>query len=72
MKVKMCDHIDVSGIRIDSSQAVFSFYTVDENQFVTYSCKQCFNEIKELLKKFYLHLLKNNLIWYIFKLIIIK
>ena len=72
MKVKMCNHIDVSGIRIDSSQAVFAICTADENQFVTYSSKKCFNKIKQLLKKFYLHLLKNNLIWYIFKLIIIK
>ena len=38
----MCDHIDVSGIRIDASQSVYA------NQFVTYSCKKCFNEIKEL------------------------
>ena len=48
MKVKMCDHIDISGIRIESSQAVFTICTVDGNQFVTYSCKKCYNEIKEL------------------------
>jgi hypothetical protein len=48
MKIKMCNHIDVSEIRIDSSQSVFPLCTVDENQFITYSCKKCFNEIKEL------------------------
>ena len=48
MKVKMCDHIDISGVRIEASESVFAICTVDENQFVTYSCKKCFNEIKEL------------------------
>ena len=48
MKIKMCDHIDESGIRIDASQSVYAICTVNENQFVTYSCKKCFNEIKEL------------------------
>jgi hypothetical protein len=48
MKVKMCDHIDVSGIRIEASESVFAICTVDDNQFVTYSCKKCYNEIKEL------------------------
>lgn len=48
MKIKMCDHIDVSGIRIEVSQSVYAICTVNENQFVTYSCKKCFNEIKEL------------------------
>ena len=44
----MCDHIDISGVRIEASVSVFTICTVDENQFVTYSCKKCFNEIKEL------------------------
>ena len=48
MKVKMCDHIDISGVRIEASESVFAICTVDENQFVTYSCKKCYNEIKEL------------------------
>ena len=48
MKVKMCDHIDISGVRIEASESVFAICTADENQFVTYSCKKCFNEIKEL------------------------
>ena len=48
MKIKMCDHIDVSGIRIEQSYSVFAICTVNENQFVTYSCKKCYNEIKEL------------------------
>ena len=48
MKVKMCNHIDVSGIRIEASESVFAICTVDDNQFVTYSCKKCYNEIKEL------------------------
>ncbi len=48
MKVKMCDHIDISGVRIESYESVFTVCTVDENQFVTYSCKKCYNEIKEL------------------------
>jgi hypothetical protein len=48
MKVKMCDHIDVSGVRIEASESVFAICTVDVNQFVTYSCKKCYNEIKEL------------------------
>ena len=48
MKVKMCDHIDISGVRIEASQSVFAVCTVEENQFVTYSCKKCYNEIKEL------------------------
>jgi len=48
MKIKMCDHIDISGVRIEASESVFAICTVDENQFVTYSCKKCFNEIKEL------------------------
>ena len=48
MKVKMCDHIDISGVRIEASESVFAICTVDENQFVIYSCKKCYNEIKEL------------------------
>ena len=48
MKVKMCDHIDISGVRIEASESVFAICTVDENQFVTYSFKKCYNEIKEL------------------------
>ena len=48
MKVKMCDHIDISGVRIEASESVFTICTVDENQFVTYSCKKCYNEIKKL------------------------
>jgi hypothetical protein len=48
MKVRMCEHIDVSGIRIEASESVFTICTVDDNQFVTYSCKKCYNEIKEL------------------------
>jgi len=51
MKVKMCDHIDISGVRIEASESLFAICTVDENQFVTYSCKKCFNEIKELEHK---------------------
>ena len=48
MKIKICDHIDVSGVRIERSESIFALCTVNENQFVTYSCKKCFNEIKEL------------------------
>ncbi len=48
MNIKMCNHIDISGVRIEVSQSVFTLCTVDENQFVTYSCKKCFDEIKEL------------------------
>ena len=44
----MCDHIDISGVRIEASESVFAVCTVDGNQFVTYSCKKCYNEIKEL------------------------
>ena len=44
----MCDHIDISGVRIETSESVFTICTVDGNQFVTYSCKKCYNEIKEL------------------------
>ena len=46
MKVKMCDHIDVSGIRIEASESVFAICAVDDNQFFTYSFKKCYNEIK--------------------------
>ena len=48
MKVKMCDHIDISGVRIEASESVFTICTVDGNPFVTYSCKKCYDEIKEL------------------------
>ena len=48
MKVKMCDHIDISGVRIEASESVFAICTVNESQFVTYSCKKCYDEIKEL------------------------
>ena len=48
MKIKMCDHIDVSGVRIEASQSVFTLCNVNGDQFVTYSCEKCFNEIKEL------------------------
>ena len=51
MKIKMCDHIDVSGIRIEASQSVFTICNVNEDQFVTYSCKKCYSEIKELEHK---------------------
>ena len=44
----MCNHIDVSGVRIEVSQSGFALCTVDRKQFVTYSCKNCFDEIKEL------------------------
>ena len=47
----MCDHIDVSGIRIEASQSIFTICNVNEDQFVTYSCKKCYNEIKELEHK---------------------
>ena len=30
------------------SNSIFAICTVNENQFVTYSCKKCYNEIKEL------------------------
>ena len=46
MNIKMCNHIDISGVRIEVSQSVFALCTVDGNQFVTYSCKKCFDEIK--------------------------
>ncbi|MEO2199710.1 MAG: hypothetical protein ABGW48_00925 [Nitrosopumilus sp.] len=48
MNIKMCNHIDISGVRIEVSQSVFALCTVDGKQFVTYSCKKCFDEIKEL------------------------
>ena len=44
----MCGHIDISGVRIEASESVFAICTVDDNQFITYSCKKCYNEIKEL------------------------
>ena len=44
----MCDHIDVSGIRIEASESIFAICTINQNQFVTYSCKKCYNEIKKL------------------------
>ncbi len=44
----MCDHIDISGVRIEASESVFAICTVNESQFVTYSCKKCYDEIKEL------------------------
>ena len=47
----MCDHIDVSGIRIEASQSVFTICHISEDQFLTYSCKKCYNEIKELEHK---------------------
>ena len=51
MKIIMCDHIDISGMRIEQSQSVFTLCTVNGNQFVSYSCKKCYNEIKELEHK---------------------
>ena len=51
MKIKMCDHIDISGVRIESSQSIFTICTIDENPFATYSCKKCYNEIKKLEHK---------------------
>ena len=47
----MCDHIDISGIIIELSESIFAICTINENQFVTYSCKECYNEIKELEHK---------------------
>ena len=44
----MCDHIDISGVRIEASDSVFAICKVNESQFVTYSCKKCYDEIKEL------------------------
>ena len=46
--VQTCALPILSGVRIEASESVFAICTVDENQFVTYSCKKCFNEIKEL------------------------
>ena len=51
MKIKMCEHIDISKIRIEISQDVFAIFIIDEDRFVTYSCKKCYNEIKELEHK---------------------
>ena len=48
MNIKMCNHIDISGVRIEVSQSVFALCTSAENQFVTYSCKKCFKEIEQL------------------------
>jgi|TARA_B100001142_G_scaffold35257_1_gene31096 hypothetical protein len=51
MKIKMCDHIDISGLRIEASESVFAICTMNANQFVTYSCKKCYKEIQELEHK---------------------
>ena len=51
MKIKMCDHIDISGVRIEASESIFAICTIHNEQFVTYSCKNCYNEIKELEHK---------------------
>ncbi|MDA8720259.1 hypothetical protein N9M35_00320 [Nitrosopumilus sp.] len=51
MKIKMCDHIDISGVRIEVSESIFAICTIHNEQFVTYSCKNCYNEIKELEHK---------------------
>ena len=44
----MCNHIDISGVRIEASESVFTICTIKGKQFVSYSCKKCYNEIKEL------------------------
>jgi len=48
MKIKMCEHIDISKLQIEMSQDIFTICTIDETKFITHSCKKCYNEIKEL------------------------
>ncbi|HIH99876.1 MAG TPA: hypothetical protein HA347_05765 [Nitrosopumilus sp.] len=48
MKVKMCRHIDISKLQMEMSQDIFTICTIDETRFVTHSCNECYNEMKEL------------------------
>jgi hypothetical protein len=48
MKVKMCKHIDISKLQMEISQDIFTICTIDKIRFVTYSCKNCYNEMKGL------------------------
>jgi hypothetical protein len=48
MKITMCEHIDISQLNIDNSKDIFTIITMNENKIATRSCKNCYNEIKEL------------------------
>jgi hypothetical protein len=48
MKIKMCKHIDISKLQMEISQDIFTICTIDKTRFVTYSCKNCYNEMKGL------------------------
>ena len=49
MKVKMCDHIDISGVKNKGLESVFA---ICKNQFVIYSCKKCYEDKKfEIISK---------------------
>jgi hypothetical protein len=48
MKITMCEHIDISQLNIEISKDIFAILTMNENQIITRSCKNCYNEIKEL------------------------
>ena len=51
MKVKMCKHIDISKLQMEMSKDIFTICTVGETRFVTHSCNDCYNEMKELEHK---------------------
>ena len=48
MIIKMCEHIDISQIRIEESQNVFAIITINGEKFAIQSCKNCHNDVKEL------------------------
>mgnify|MGYP001459289778 FL=1 len=51
MKTTMCKHIDISQLNIEITKDVFAILTINEKSLATRSCKNCYNEIKELEHK---------------------
>ncbi|HJO31942.1 MAG TPA: hypothetical protein QF518_04865 [Nitrosopumilus sp.] len=51
MKTTMCKHIDISQLNIEITKDVFAILTINEKNLATRSCKNCYNEIKELEHK---------------------
>ncbi|MBS1268994.1 MAG: hypothetical protein MAG458_01730 [Nitrosopumilus sp.] len=47
MKIKICEHIDISQIRIEASKDIFTLVTIKGEKFATQSCKKCHESITQ-------------------------
>jgi len=52
MKIKMCEHIDISQIRIEESQNIFAIITIEGKKFAIQSCKNCYKNYRKDINRF--------------------